>query len=668
MNPRKLFITAVSHKSFFYLMLFIFLGVMLIFTPRLHHIDLVKPISSFGTKLFLSGKGLPDNFHLCLPYFLLTSLYYITASLLGMIIMTKILMKRRVSVPVGLAASFLPGYLIVIGINRVLTIAFTHEYAPYIIVIFLCALAVILYIANTNSVADYLSGQSALTKSALVKNAGYSSLLMVLIFTALIWRIQLHVHAFCGDSTAFLTEYLAKELGQLNMNSHAPLFDLHYDEFIFNYPLIYISRLNVAPLLYFWIIAPVGLISSGCLMYSLFRYYGTDVVFAILAAVYLILGSHFLNPMGYINIFDSGNPLALNLHIGRIATCIFPLLFLIFFFNDVLSQDKMIRALFFMLIFIPFCFGISSLSFHFVIYSLGLALVSIIMSILKTRKPDFPLVAYVLSPLLILLMIVPFLTLFYINNHITLQGLPIIIAACIGVLGLFIFFLPIKLDAKWHAIAYPALFILCVIVSSALFGNNFVLKFKSVLQGLGEHLSFLGYNPYSEILSRDIIPLKTQASFFKFYFAGPVYFAYNYQLFIFYFGFITGITLLAFFSTGLFLKNNPEINEDTIRNNKLFIFHILLYSILFSLSIFITCHISVGVNQWFLTRLIEVPFYGMLMLSLLAIRLFGHKNVIPAVYLFLIIWTVSPFIYNNRIEQLILNFQYFVDHIAGVCF
>ena len=652
-----------SHKAFYYILLFIFLCVSLIFTPRLNNIDLVKPISSLGTKLFLSGNGIPENFHLSAQYFLLTALYYVIASLLGMIILSKILIKRHVNGAVGLAASFLPGYLIVIGINRVVTILFTHEYAPFIIIFFLCVLTIVLHITNTNSVADYISEQCSLTKSNLLKNAGYSTLLIALIFIALIWRIQMHVHAFCGDSTAFLTEYLARDFSQLSINSHAPLFDLHYDEFIFNYPLIYISKLNVAPLLYFWIIAPVSLISSGCLIYSLFRYYGADIAYAILVVVYLILGSHFLNPMGYINIFDSGNPLALNLHTGRIATCIFPFLFLVFFFDDIHGRYTATRFILFLLVFIPFCFGISSLSFHFVIYSLGLAIVSIVFNIFKTRKPDFLTTTYALSPILFLIMLVPFCTLFYLNSHITLQGLPIIIVACIGVLGLILFFIPIKFDAQWHLIKYPAILILCVIVSSIFFGNNFMLKFKDALQNFGDHLSFLGYNPYSEILSREIIPLKTNASFLKFYLASPVYFAYHYLFFIIYFGFIIGITLFSFFSSGLFLKNNPEINDNTIRYNKLIIFHILLYSILFSLSIFITCHVSVGVNQWFMTRLIEVPFYSLMILSLLAIRLFGNRNLIPAVYLFLFIWTVSPFVYNHRIEQLILNFQYFINYI-----
>ena len=659
MNNKNILNKITSYQYFYYLMFLLFFLFALIVIPHIAHLIVVLPISDLGKDLFLSGKDLPSNFYLPVEYSILTIYYYFTTSMFGLVVTTKFLMENEISLPVGFAASFLPGYIITIAINRIITLIFSHLYAPIIIFIFISFLMIILFIFNINSVRDYFLSGFKLRDKNPISLIGILIFLFLLIFIFMIWRIQLHVHAFCGDSTSFITKFIADDLSNLNLSLHAPIFDFHYDEFIFNYPLIYSSRSNVFPLLYFWIISPVALVSCGCLLFSLFRYFDISRIFSILFAAFLLLGSHFLNPISYINIFDSGNPLALNYHIGRIISCIFPLMF-ITYFNSLNGEKENHRSkLLISFLLILFAIGIASLSFHFVLFSLGIAFVAIIYNLLKKENESKSINYMIYTLILFMVLITPFITLFFPWSENRFGGVPIIISSFLGIVFLFML-LPFQFNRNWKSVQKPLIFIVILLISSILFGNNAVIKFKGLFEKLFKVINS-GYNPYLEIFSRNIIPANADIKLFSFYMEGPIFFAKSPGMFFLYFGLLISFVLSSFFLLGYSCKENKTGEEFKIR--RVLFFNILLFSILFSLGIFATCYISIGVKQWYITRFIEIPFYTLIILSLISIKKYSNRYIEQILFAFLVLWTILPFVYNNRIQQWLLNLQFFIKEL-----
>jgi len=215
-------------------------------------------------------------------------------------------------------AGFIPGYLILICLNRMVTLFITNDTAKIILPL--------VYVA-TASVLGRL-GRLSVTRPSIRELFACIVLSVGLFFVFLILQIQLdnsgHV---IGDAVERSFPMLVHGFG-LSPGEHFPIFLQHYDEMMFLFPLLGQDGRDARFVESFWLLYSLGKASAFTVAMLTIFVFCRNAMASALAAAYLLFGCGYLYVGNYLLMFDAGNPLRFNLHMGRIILAILPLVIL----------------------------------------------------------------------------------------------------------------------------------------------------------------------------------------------------------------------------------------------------------------------------------------------------------------------------------------------------
>jgi hypothetical protein len=607
---------------------------------------------------------------------LLIIVYYLITMIFGYLIFFKTLLKVETSFIGKLWASFLPGYLIIIGINRISTIVFNHNNAP--IFIFILLISLVLYFSRY-SIKNY----SVPPVKIILMNCMVFMILMMLTLFFLITHVQLGIHFLIGDGSVYIFEYLSKIFNSVGTTSRLPIISLHYDELLFNYPLIFQLKEKIAPVIFFWILTAVGKTSLSILIYHTFRSLKISKPFSFSTTLFLFLGTVSFNPLNYILLYDNGNPFAFSFSIGRIIGALIPVLLFIKFQelfenNPYPRYDKKVS---FFLLGIGFAstpihnaaFMIFTIVFLMLFYNLNnnnkfsFDNINYLKRLRKTVFIAFLglFITYMLSSSIVefLSFLLPEFTISFLSYwaKTKLYGIPILIA---------LFFGAYQVLKPWNGIIKKSFYTIIL--------DKFIPNMKTVYFATGMviafiffgNLSFKFLHKFIEVfflptgVEWDILkhgmggsPLRGLNKIIYFdpggvnmYFKSVIHFFSN-------FGFFIGLTIIAM----SLIKNKKESLQD-IKEALSLQYFIALFSLLLGVGFLVKDFLWLPIDPWFRTRLIEVPVYTLTIVSLIIIGLHGSIRLRVFVIIVMIGWSIFPYLSSSRHIQWFNNLQFLITN------
>ena len=245
--------------------------------------------------------------------------YLIFSALLGTLLLVGVI---RVRIPdlacvahwIPLAA-FMPGYLTIIGMNRLITFVLPNSAS----VTFLP----LLYLALALWLAAALRGSFNARNVALF---GGGLLRLVVVFAVfLVLQVQTDDSAHVlGDGVNPFLDLISRGTG-LGPGEFFPIFFQHYDEVMFLYPFIVPFGMADEVVELFWMLYAMGKASAFAAlcggMYLLIRMRSGAYLIAILLFFGGLSFSLGESPL----LFDAGNPLRVTLHPGRVLLAVLPI-------------------------------------------------------------------------------------------------------------------------------------------------------------------------------------------------------------------------------------------------------------------------------------------------------------------------------------------------------
>ena len=273
------------------------------------------------------------------------------------------------------------GILIVIAINRTLTLIFDNSFAQLA-----SMLAVI-------SISGYILASNLKTKGNvdLLKTEGSISILSIgpWVLFALILVGQIHypnAH-IVGDGAKFTFDIIMND-SFFGQHGQVPIILKHYDELLYNYPLIVNGQhdFNEAQLINntlitLWINYSFAKTACILLLAIIGRLLGLSLFDSLLITAFCFLGTPHLTPYENRLIFDSGGPLYICLHPGRVIVVALSILA-----ASTINIQGYMQRLSPSLVLILTAFGVGLSSFS--ISSFAIILMLFIASVFKPKAVD----------------------------------------------------------------------------------------------------------------------------------------------------------------------------------------------------------------------------------------------------------------------------------------
>jgi hypothetical protein len=265
---------------------------------------------------------------------LILTLYFALTHLLGYRIAKPWMDSSDAPLAIKLCAGFLPGYLTVTGVNRLLTLFLPHPIGPYAC---LSSLILLTFAFYWPSIKTLLRAQIS-SRTDFLKNHWKSllSLLGVYLFSLL-----LHVQGgrifMVSDSTGnIFLPLIAKLISQAEAIRFFPVFDQQYDEFTYAYPLNFIPWGKSLPIVPFWWLASIGKVALGCGIYLVLNQPGSAPKsrwLPLTATLAIVFSGLLPNPFKFIELTACMLPVIDAWHIGRMIGVLIPFLMLGLFFR-----------------------------------------------------------------------------------------------------------------------------------------------------------------------------------------------------------------------------------------------------------------------------------------------------------------------------------------------
>jgi len=282
--------------------------------------------------------------------------------------------------PFLLLAGFMPGYLVLIAINRVVTFALPNRLAldmVYIIYLFITVYAYAHWRTIRRQNNERHSGRASPLNIAVA-----CLIAAAIVGLFLINQAQTGGAHVIGDGTVFFLDIIESQKG-FGRAERFPVITQHYDEIMFLYPILQsnlaaISKTIGNAINCYWILYAFGKASCFSIIAIAVYSLSNSKLLGILSASLLFFGGMHPNPLEGHLLFDSNNPLGMNLHIGRVFLSVLPIAVFAIAYNRakilIVPQAEHIITL------ILIGLGVSSLSLHFVmIVPLSMAIALFLM-------------------------------------------------------------------------------------------------------------------------------------------------------------------------------------------------------------------------------------------------------------------------------------------------
>lgn len=248
--------------------------------------------------------------------------YLALASLLGTLVLIAIIEIESESLADALRwiplAAFIPGYFAIVAINRLVTFALPNIDAVLLLPLAYLVVAVCLGFPSRH----FLTMRNV----RLILDGVPRCAAIFMVWLVLQVQTDNSEHIL-GDGLSRFLEMVRIGTG-LGPNEFFPIFGQHYDEIMFLYPFFAPSGMSGEIVEFFWMLYSMGKASAlACVIAALLvlcRMRMVSYVVALLA----FFGCLSLFGGKTLLLFDSGNPLRANLHVGRIILAILPIVVL----------------------------------------------------------------------------------------------------------------------------------------------------------------------------------------------------------------------------------------------------------------------------------------------------------------------------------------------------
>lgn len=247
--------------------------------------------------------------------------YLVFAAVLGTLILTTFLEVEGEALPDTIRwiplAAFIPGYLAVVAINRVVTFALPNLTAVGLLPLVYFLLTMCLGIASRR----LLTKKNA--SLALEGTVRCSAIFLVVLVLQVQTDNSEHV---LGDGLKPFLEMIRNGTG-LAPHEYFPALVQHYDETMFLYPFFAPSGMAGEIIELFWLMYSMGKASVLACVIATLLILSRSRMRSYLVALLICIGCLSVFGGKTLLLFDSGNPLRANLHIGRMAIAILPIVF-----------------------------------------------------------------------------------------------------------------------------------------------------------------------------------------------------------------------------------------------------------------------------------------------------------------------------------------------------
>jgi hypothetical protein len=587
------------------------------------------------------------GFNLSLILFFILNYFFV--ALFGYILTRLFWKDIDASFIVKLWAGFLMGYVCVLGIARVMSLIFPLHYFYWPTIVMMAAFMFMCYGKQKEKIVFSSTKMGREALSLLI--------LIALLCFVLLFQIRQDIGEFLWVGHG-QTQYAYMHDRFLSPQwTHFPIIKQHYDELLFHEFFFGSLLREFDPIVIWWVTLGLIKISSGAFFFLLFRKLNVAVWMAIVFSLFICLGSTSFTAINYYMLFDSGNPVWLAAHSGRVVGIgILYLLLMSVFFHE--KEEKLPT------IFIVLCsLGITATSIsNFLLIIMLYILAIVFFPVLKDRldkgiyKPtSADWLCYAIVGTCLLWFALPF------YGYYTIRLIALVAVILLFMLRLFpylIDFARIKGETKRRLIKrLTVFFVTCVL--SLLFLGNIAVENK-MTKSIQSFLNKKGY-------AIDIMLLKDQKGK-QFYPEKGTWKIGDYReigrynahcisagSFAAYYGGLLGMILLVNYLFGRRIKENrPNLLE--CYTYELFLgAAVLLVCFLFFMNF-----VDYGSRAWLKSRFLELPVYFIVFTFLFFVSRFKPllRNIVAIV---LLIYTLTPFTATGRPHQIRENWRIFVD-------
>lgn len=292
--------------------------------------------------------------------------------------------------PFYVLAGFVPGYLIITALNRLVTAILPNIAAVWCLLgIYgaICLYAVFVIRKSHGSWAKHALQVSASQKVKYRTLPILSCIgILTLFFVNEVQVSNTHDGGYhvMGDGAQFFLELIQTQNG-FEPDQHFPVITQHYDEIMFLYPLLQpnihdISKAMENAVNCYWVLYSLGKTSCFIIVLLSLNAWARSWTLAALTALLLFFGSIHPLPVQSFLLFDASNPLSITMHTGRIIIAVMPLavITLCLHKKSLVKPSGLARKS--ILLFLGI--GCSSLSLHFLVV---IALTFLVASSIKWK-------------------------------------------------------------------------------------------------------------------------------------------------------------------------------------------------------------------------------------------------------------------------------------------
>ena len=546
---------------------------------------------------------------------------------------------------------FFPGYLMAAAINRVLTLGVPMDWGCGLI----CAFwgAAFLYFAR--DMARKVRRGGAVFRVPLPQALAFTGLVFVFLVMHILALNEKHFmvgHA----TTVFLALFTPGQPAPIPMGFHLdgpmqsfPLFDQHYDEGVFLFPFMMLSKKMQVGLALWWIVNSFGKAVAVSLVFWFFRRFGLEILAAVIGTLYFWIGGNSLSPLLYRPMMDAGWPALITVHLGRVMSFLLIPFLVAVFCGKLDLPAKGRRALTGLTL---LTMGLASTSFHNMLYVFAFLPVLA----LATRKAEFKEPSYQHYLIVGGIIIGLFLLTFALGGQSWpfWGGVPLFLAACLG--GVWMLRPSGGLDfSDWvkAGLRFRPLqaFAVVAVLSCTLLGNAPTRITLLAARKVGAYLGWTIRSP----ATRNLDPGSHMTPFRAIACSHPAFtYCLSFLDFLSNFGLILLFTFVA-----LAILSRAADRENDRPESRRYLYYVMWCLVAFCFAMF--CRQFIYIPYFFdvvRSRFLEVPYFGLFFLGWIAVFRCGSIALRRFSLGVATVWSVAPLIYMGTLGQWWVNLRF----------
>ncbi|MEX0703273.1 MAG: hypothetical protein WD069_14360 [Planctomycetales bacterium] len=596
-------------------------------------------------------------------------LNYALTAVLGYALVAPFFRGLRVSWPVRVAASFLPGFLGFIALARILSLFLGGWPLSAALAAAIGGIAAVRARNDWRREADGTVARRDAPQPPFDWTTGLF-LAGAVLFVGLVLMLQVYQnHMFwVGHGTQQYARHLVDwhEAGRLH---RFPIVRQHYDELLYHYAIgrPFLGRFD--PIIPWWITLALTKLSTYALLFSAFRAVRVGHWPAVAFATFCMLGTFFPPGTQYYLLFDSANPLAMVVHSGRIAGVALVVLLIADRVRPTRGNAAIGPAAWFLL-----ALGLTATSLSNIAWLLAFAF----LLALWPRRPLDPVDGAtrrelaVSSRLIVasaaicpILYALPFAHPYYLLR----LGLAIAPPAIWGIVSLREFLRTTRRDparlaevkSRLRRLAVPvaAAAALGLVLLGNLFAgrpnNGFFLMFRALMSAIGLPLGVESLNVGMATGSwLDLGDHRELAEF-------PETYARNGPYFVAYYGLLLLMMLAGNRWLAARVRGPRRLGAGSLLLYRVFSFAIVCLPLLFLFVDFV----GVGERAAIKLRFLEIPVYAVVFGSCCLASRFARRPARRIVLAAAVLYSVAPFLGTGRPQQIWMNLRLFLDMLRS---